>query len=258
MRIRLARSLLRLGAFIQSLPVVVMTPDDLVEFSRASYARSQMIESWANDAVVDSGLTCEEEDLVASVPAKTGKLLLLGVGGGREAIPLARAGFQVTGIDYVPAMVEKAKENAARRGVRIDGLVQDMAHLDVDPSAFDVVWLSSAAYSCVPTRARRVDMVRRIGRALKPGGFFLFQFHRGPGLPPSRKSQFVRRLIAACTFGNRAYEEGDVLWGNAEFLHAFTSEDQVRSELEEGGLSVVCFQTERNPVRCGAVGRKSA
>ena len=101
LRVSLARGLLRLGAFIQSLPVVVMRPDDLVEFSRQSYAKPQDVESWAEDALVDSGLTAEELDLLAAVPATTGELLLLGVGGGREAIPLARMGFRVTGVDYV-------------------------------------------------------------------------------------------------------------------------------------------------------------
>ena len=43
-RVSLARGLLRLGAFIQSLPVVVMRPDDLVEFSRQSYARPRTVD----------------------------------------------------------------------------------------------------------------------------------------------------------------------------------------------------------------------
>ena len=92
--------LLRLGAFIQSLAVVVMRPDDLVEFSRQSY-KSGECDGLVRGALVDSGLTADELDLLASVPAKTGDLLLLGVGGGREAIPLARMGFRVTGVDYV-------------------------------------------------------------------------------------------------------------------------------------------------------------
>ena len=68
-RIPLARGLLRLGAFIQSLAVVVMRPDDLVEFSRQSYARPRTVESWAGDAMVDSGLTLEEHDLLSALPA---------------------------------------------------------------------------------------------------------------------------------------------------------------------------------------------
>ena len=256
-RVSLARALLRLGAFVQSLAVVVMRPDDLVEFSRQSYAKPQDVESWAEDAIVDSGLSEDELDLLAAVPAKTGKLLLLGVGGGREAIPLARMGFEVTGVDYVAAMVDRAVESAARRGVRIGGLVQEMSQLDVPQSAYDVVWLSRGMYSCVPTRARRVAMVRRIAHALRPGGLFLCQFHWRATPLPAGRGGLVRRLVAACTLGNRSYEVGDTLWLNVEFLHEFTSEDAIRSELEEGGLSVLRIQTGPTP-RGGAVCKKDA
>jgi SAM-dependent methyltransferase len=256
-RVSLARTLLRLGAFVQSLAVVVMRPDDLVEFSRQSYDNPQSVTAWAEDELVDSGLNADELNLLAEVPATMGNLLLLGVGGGREAIPLARMGFRVTGVDYVAAMVDRARENAARRGVSIEGLVQEISRLDVQAGAYDIVWLSRAMYSSVPTRARRVGMVRRITRALKPGGFLICQFHRPPVPRPPGRGGFVRRVIAACTLGNLAYEEGDMLWGNIEFLHTFASEDAIRSELEEGGLSVMLIQTSQTSTRGGAVCRKS-
>jgi SAM-dependent methyltransferase len=243
-RVRLARGLLQLGTFVQSLPVAVMRPDDLVEFSRQSYAKPQDVNAWAEDPLVDSGLSADEQNLLAEVPETTGDLLLLGVGGGREAIPLARMGFQVTGVDYVAAMVDRAKENAARRGVHIEGLVQEISQLDVSAGAYDVVWLSRGMYSCVPTRARRVAMVRRIARALKPGGLFLCQFHWRAGAEPSGRGELVRRVIA-CMLGNLAYEAGDTLWLNVEFLHEFTSEDTIQSELEEGGLAVVSIKTDQ-------------
>jgi SAM-dependent methyltransferase len=256
LRISISHFLIQLGAFIQSLPVLVMRPDDLVEFSRQSYAKPHDVEAWAEDAIVDSGLGTDELDLLKAVPDTTGDLLLLGVGGGREAIPLAKMGFQVTGVDYVAAMVERAKENATRRGVRIEGLVQEISRLKVPSNYYNVVWLSRSMYSCVPTRARRVEMVQRISRALKPGGFFICQFHWNPRFHLTWRGRLVRRLIAASTLGNTAYEEGDILWANVEFLHTFNSEDKLRSELEDGGLTVMRIQANLNSIRGGVICKK--
>jgi SAM-dependent methyltransferase len=256
-RVRLARGLIGLGALVQSLALVVMKPDDLTEFSRQTYSRPDNVDGWAEDAIVDSGLNDQEPELAeAAKAAAPGKLLLLGVGGGREAIALARMGYDLTGVDFVPQMVRRAIQNAARRGFTIQGMVQEVSRLDVPAGAYDVVWLSSSMYSCVPTRARRVGMVRRIARALKPGGLFLCQFHWRPGPQPARRGDIVRRLVAICTLGNLTYEPGDTLWFNIEFLHGFASEDAVRSELEEGGVRVTCIYTTPTGIRGSVISRK--
>jgi SAM-dependent methyltransferase len=257
LRIRFSRFLLRTGEFIQTLPIVIMKPDDLVEFSRQSYASPGDVESWSEDALVDSGLNAEEHDLLERISPNKGNLLLLGVGGGREAIPMAKMGFQVTGVDYIPAMVERAKENAIQRGVEIEGMVQEISQMDVPQAAFDAVWISKFMYSCIPTRARRVQMVQRIYRALKPGGEFVCQFQIWMGQENRSKAERLRRLIAASPVGNRAYEDGDKLWLNVEFVHVFRSEEEVRSELEEGGLDIVHIIFNPASIRGAAVAVKN-
>lgn len=255
-RIRLGRFLIRLSSFIESFPVVVMKPDDLVEFSRQSYDSKEDVESWAVDDLVDSGLSPDEVDLLTDLPKKKGELLLLGVGGGRDAVALAKMGFHVTGVDYVPEMVECAVENAEKRGFQITGLVQEISKLEVPSETYDFVWISRSMYSCIPTRTRRVALVKRIAEALRPGGYFLCQFHRGDNHQYSKNGMFLRRLIAALSFGNRELEQGDHLYLNVEFLHEFHSLGELQSEIEDGGLVVTRFQTEVNPVRAGAVCRK--
>ena len=233
-RIYMAQFLLQLGELIQSLPVAVMRPDDLIKFSRMSYAKHQKVDRWSEDTYVDSGLSIDELDMLKDIPEKTGNLLLLGVGGGREAIPLARMGFQVTGVDFVEAMVSRAQDNAAQRGLKIDGLVQEISQLDVPADTYDLIWLSRSMYSCVPTRSRRVKMVQSISRSLKKGGFFLCQFHWDTGHHPSRLGTLIRRLIAVGTLGNLSDEEGDILWLKHEFIHVFSSEESVRSGVNRG------------------------
>lgn len=256
MRIKAGRLLLRIGAFLKSLPVVVMKPDDLIEFSRQSYSKPQIIWSWAEDALVDSGLNDYETALVTALPVKAGRILVLGVGGGREAIVFAKMGYEVTGLDFVEKLVGSAIENAAKRGVQIAGLVNDYSRLTIPENSYDVIWMTRAMYSSVPTRQRRVDMIRKIGRALKPDGYFICQFHQDKRFAPSVKGTHWRKIIAFLAFGNRKYESGDILWGDVEFLHVFANSDQVRSELEEGGLQVSDFVTSSHQIHCGAICRK--
>jgi SAM-dependent methyltransferase len=203
-------------------------------------------------------LASDELTLLELLPPRKGSLLLLGVGGGREAITLAKMGYDVTGVDFVPAMVERAKTNAQQRGVTIQGFSQEISKLDVPINTFDVVWISRSMYSCIPTRARRVEMVRRINKALKPGGYFICQFHWNPRAYPSRKVTFLRRLIAFFTLGNFSYENGDMLWLNVEYLHAFGSEEVLKSELEEGGFTNINIKINSNTPRAGAVCQKKS
>jgi 2-polyprenyl-3-methyl-5-hydroxy-6-metoxy-1,4-benzoquinol methylase len=185
------------------------------------------------------------------VPVKTGRLLLLGVGGGREAIPLARLGFEVTGVDFLPQMVQTAQENAARQGVHLEGLVQEISAVDVPPGSYDLVWLSYEMYSSVPTRQRRVRMLRHIHQALRPGGYFICTYHWQTEEMFSPKVESVRKIFALLTLGNLQYEPGDMLWSNSEFLHAFSSEDEIKSEFAAGGFAVLHLHIPETGVNGG-------
>jgi SAM-dependent methyltransferase len=235
---------------------MVMRPNDLVEFSRQTYATSRMVEGCGRQALAYPVLHPDEKALLERLPTKGGRLLLLGVGGGREAIPLAQMGFEVTGVDFVPEMVEKAKENAARHGVKIEGMVQEISRIAVPAGAYEVVWLSAAMYSCVPTRGRRVEMLQRIGKALNPGAYFICQFRWDTRDGASRLWELARKVVAFLTLGNLWYEKGDTLSNNIEFIHAFSQEDEVRSEFAEGGFEVLHLRIAEEILIGGAVLRK--
>ena len=256
LRIASARFMIRLGNLIQSLAVVVMRPDDLIEFSRRTYARPTGVAGWSRADLVDEGLYRDELALLERSPVQDGRLLLLDIGGGREAIPLAQRGFLVTGVDFVAGMVEQAKANAAQRGVFLEGLVQEISQLDVPHGAYDLAWLSARMYSSVPTRQRRVQMLRRIARALRADGCFICQFDWAL---KQRRSPYALRLyrcFAWLTLGYLQFEPGDTLWGNAEFIHTFDDETKLRMELAEGGFDVLHLDIFDEKTCGGAVLRK--
>ena len=68
----------------------------------------------------------------------TGKDVLdLCCGPGRWAIPFARDGFRVTGVDRTKRFLDRARADAKRAGVRIEWVRQDMRDF-VRPAAFDL------------------------------------------------------------------------------------------------------------------------
>lgn len=257
-RVVIAKMLIRAGQFVKSLSLMMMRHDDLIEFGRRHYSEAWSVDDWSRDKLVDVGLHETEKELLNDLPLKQGNLLVLGVGGGREAIPLAKMGFKVTGVDFVPDLVRRAEENARRHGVQLTGVVGEISRIDFPPETFDVIMLSAGMYSCFPTRRRRIEMLTRIRRALKPGGYFIFQFHWDPAYKPDPRGEIIRKIFSFLSLGNLEYERGDMLWGYGEFVHAFKSEEELRREFSEGEFEIVKLQLPVGALRGGAVLRKSA
>lgn len=255
-RVAAGRSLIRLGRFIQSLALMVMRPADLLDFNRAAYSKTESVEGWAEDGLVDAGLSADEKHLLGKLPVKGGETLVLGVGGGREALALAALGFHVTGVDFVPALAARAAENARRRGRTIEVLVQDVCRLDVPGSFYDSAWLTSGAYSSVPTRRLRIELLGRVRRALKPGGHFLCQFLFSDDREFRPAGELLRRVFSWLTLGNLSYERGDRLVAGGEFAHFFGGPDEARSEFEEAGFRVLDLALPAGGPRGGAVLRR--
>ncbi len=255
-RIKVARFLIRLGRFIQSSAVAVLRPKDLIEFSRRHYSKPNNVQGWCDEQFVNSGLSALEQSLLEKMNMNKGRLLLLGLGGGREAIPLAKKGFSVTGVDFIPQMVERSKEAAKKNGVEISGMVQNISKLDLPESTFEVVWLSAAMYSCVPTRKRRLDMLKRIYQSLSPGGYFVFGFYWDPKVDVSSKSVFLKKLVAWLSMGNLRYEKGDMLRFNLEFIHAFTAIEDLKWEIARSDFELIDIQANDDHPFAGAIARK--
>jgi len=124
-----------------------------------------------------------EEDAVAisSYLAAEGlakcKILDAPCGIGRVAIPLARLGFDVTGVDFSPALVSTAKRKATEHGVgarNAQFLVGDLRDLasKFEPASFDVVLnvFTSIGYGSEEDDLR---FFRDARTATKPGGLIL-------------------------------------------------------------------------------------
>lgn len=237
----MAWGLVRAGRYVQSLALMVMKPDDLLAFNLDTYSRADSVEAWGRDDLIESGLNPEESSLLQNLSMREGQLLLLGAGGGREAISLARAGFQVTVLDFVPAMVETCLAHAKKRGLNLRGEVLEVSRFEGRGRVFDVIWISGGLYSSIPSRRRRVEMLRRLKGSVGSGGVIVCQWYWRDAHRLSPLAEAGRTLFSTLTRGNLFYEKGDILLSHREFIHAFSSRQDLEREFREAGLEPACL-----------------
>lgn len=96
-----------------------------------------------------------------------GEVLDIGCGPGDSAIYLAGRGYRVTGLDFSPTVIEKARARAAAEGVEASFGVADATELTEYAGRFDTV-VSSALFHCLEPEQRRPHVAALL-RATKPG-----------------------------------------------------------------------------------------
>jgi SAM-dependent methyltransferase len=104
-----------------------------------------------------------------------GRALDLGCGEGRNAVWLAARGWQVTGVDFSAAGLDKARDLAIKRGVdsKVAWVCADVTEWGPPRGGFELVLL---AYLQLHAPARR-NVVRRAVKAVADGGTLLVVAH---------------------------------------------------------------------------------
>jgi 2-polyprenyl-3-methyl-5-hydroxy-6-metoxy-1,4-benzoquinol methylase len=93
-------------------------------------------------------------------------LLDVACGNGNTAIPAARLGARVTGVDIAPYLIELAIERAVRKGVSADFDIGDVEALPYDGEVFDaVITMFGAMFAPRPEVT-----ARELKRVCRPGG----------------------------------------------------------------------------------------
>ncbi|MFN3989302.1 MAG: class I SAM-dependent DNA methyltransferase [Erythrobacter sp.] len=100
-----------------------------------------------------------------------GHVLELGCGGGQDAARIKARGFSIDATDATPAMVAKANERWAV-GARVMAFDELAAE-----AAYDGVWAHASLLHC--PRAALPDVLARIQRALRPGGWHFASYKLG-------------------------------------------------------------------------------
>ena len=113
-------------------------------------------------------------------------------GVGRLAIPLARWGAEVVGVEQSARYIERARERARAAGVAPELTVGDaFAHVPSRPCAAAFNWWTSFGY--LPDDDANARMLRRAYEALAPGGRFALDMPNVPALLAAFRPHEVTR-----------------------------------------------------------------
>lgn len=137
----------------------------------------------------DTHLRGDEEETVAFLArlAAGGDALEFAIGTGRVALPLARAGVRVDGIEQSRHMVDRMREKPG--GDRIDVTMGDMSRVGTG-RGYRLAYLVYNTIGNLLTQDDQVACFQNAARHLEPGGVFVLEC-RVPTAPARPGGQFV-------------------------------------------------------------------
>lgn len=199
---------------------------------------------WSRSVVEDVDFYVEEA-LVSGGP-----VVELAVGTGRIAVPIAKAGVRVIGVDESPAMLEGARAYAERENVSplVDLRLGDLR----DPPVDERVPLATVPFRSLlhmPDEHQKLRALTAAASVLEPGGRFVFDvfapspedieetdgrwLEREPGIFERAEWDSQARTLTLSVRGES---------GETSFVLAWLSNDEWWALLEQAGFQVVgCY-----------------
>jgi ubiquinone/menaquinone biosynthesis C-methylase UbiE len=181
-----------------------------------------------------------------------GKLLDLGCGTGRTTMPLHQKGYQIIGMDLVPAMIDSAKKIAKQRSLSVDYRVGDATQLPFPADSFDYAFFSNQGWTQIPGQANRLKALSETFRVLRPGGLFIFTAHCRNILAYSTLfwiKQWIRFYllkplgirILEVDFGDRFFvreSSGENVPKTVQYIH-IPKKELVYAQLQQAGFEIL-------------------
>ena len=129
--------------------------------------RTQAVWASGDFAVIGTTLQIAGESLCEAADVRTHQRVLdVACGNGNASLAAARRGARVVGVDFVPALLERAAERAAAERAELELVVADAEQLPFEAASFDVV-LSTFGVMFTPNHEQAAS---ELARVCAPGG----------------------------------------------------------------------------------------
>ncbi|MEK7568581.1 MAG: methyltransferase domain-containing protein [Patescibacteria group bacterium] len=226
--------------------------NEVLSASKAGY------EIIAEDFSRTRGKFWKELLFVRDMIPKGARLLDVGCGNGRFLGSPLDESIDYTGIDFSEGLISVARERYDSRA-HTTFVAGDALTLPFPDHSFDIV-VSFAVLHHIPSRAYRVEFLREVARAVKPGGLIIITAWNVWRAKPRIILKYAFKKIcglASLDFvlknfcGLSRLDFGDAFLGfgkekNARFVHAL-SKRELFSLAREAGLTVEKFDIIRRP-----------
>ena len=126
---------------------------------------------WNTDVECDFLEAC----LQAHGPQGATRLLDIGCGTGRHLLALAKRGYQMTGIDAAPEMVDYVKREAAKAHLRVGVSVGELRDLGV-AGPYDAAFCFMDTFRFLLTNGEILAHLRAVAGLVAPGGLYVVDF----------------------------------------------------------------------------------
>lgn len=103
---------------------------------------------------------------------KDAKILELCCGTGRLTIPIAKEGYNISGVDYTSSMLDRAKAKASQTGLKINFIEADIRTLDLQEK-FDLIFLPFNSIHHLYKNEDLFETFKVVQNHLKEKGLFL-------------------------------------------------------------------------------------
>lgn len=179
-----------------------------------------------------------EEDIIEPLRETTSKrqMLVAFCGKGRESEIFSRNGFEVTGIDREPFMIDDAIRFSNERGY--DANFQCVNFDDYQPeSPYGIVYTSTWMYTTYLDRHDRLGFLNKCRDLCSGDGVIVISYCIRNDSPLDTLLHLITRTVSLITFSNGNTVKGDRI-ERGLFWHYFTN-PEIEKELDAAGMETV-------------------
>lgn len=212
--------------------MALLRPEEFKLLSKKAYKDPKWVSYWKEFA---NELSFAEQEVLKDFNFNNARILVMGVGGGRESVFFAKKGAKVSAIDISEEMIGIAQENAKQNKVALKCFQMDWR--DIHPQEwtekYDLVTMFCFGYSIIPQAETRIKMLNKLYEILNDGGKIVLSLFFAPLADSEFKTIRFKVILQKLLFGGNVFIELGDRFNPAtlEFVHFFYNKDTLEQEL---------------------------